>query len=203
MAKRIRPQRIVRKETTKKRIATVRRLRKEGLYIKEIMDEMNLSINTVKRYVHLANEPRGKRKDKNVKETRKNKHPFDPRLRHFTSKTQLCEALTRHCKIQLGDLRDYIMSVSFENIENVMGVLYLTFTRRYLIIKLVDETHGRRDHTGYLSLNAAFIRGMMRQENIDAGIIVDDFYTLKSSVKNDNGERKQVITYYYVLHKDA
>lgn len=193
----------VREETTNDRIKTVRKLRKEGLSIKEIMDEMDLSINTVKRYVRLANEPRGKRKDKTAKLSSKGKKPFDPRLRHFTSKTQLCEALTRHCKIQLGDLRDYIMSVSFENIENVMGDLYLTFTRRYLIIKLVDETHGRRDHTGYLSLNAAFIRGMMLRENIDAGIIVDDFYTLKSSVKNDNGERKQVITYYYVLHKDA
>lgn len=203
MAKRIRPQRIVRKETTKKRIATVRRLRKEGLYIKEIMDEMNLSINTVKRYVHLANEPRGKRKDKNVKETRKNKHPFDPRQRHFTSKTQLFETFARHCKIQLGDLRNHIISVSMENIENIMGELSIIFTGGFFILQFVDDAHERGDHTGYRSLNAAFIRGMMLRENIDAGIMVDDFYTLKSSVKNDNWERKQVITYYYVLHKAA
>ena len=50
-----------REKNTAQRIKKVRTLRKLGYYVREIMVETGLGINTVKKYISLANEPRGSR----------------------------------------------------------------------------------------------------------------------------------------------
>lgn len=226
MAKRIRSKRVKRERTTGKRIATVRRLRKEGLYIKEIVDKTGWNINTVKRYIHLSKEPRGKRKPKPL---------FAPNQRSFTSWKLLCEAIEEQCGIHMDKIQ--IRSISKENMaEEIRKLEYMT-TNEFRIIEIADETIGRSNDKGCRSLKAAFMQNLMweqideciwkikwkeivdstqnknslqiassiqskmLQQVQDFGVEVYDSYTLKSSLKNGKGEREQMLKYYLILYR--
>ena len=109
-----------RKNTTEERTKLVRRLRKQGLTIKDIIAQTGWNINTVKRYIRLAQEPRGKRKK--YTPVKSMDLIIDKKCRHFTSEKLLCTTLAGQYKIDENRLRDNIIVISFENIETITSV---------------------------------------------------------------------------------
>lgn len=188
-----------RKTTTEERTKLVRRLRKQGLTIKEIVAQTGWNINTVKRYIQLAQEPRGKRKK--YTPVRRMDLIIDKKCRHFTSEKLLYATLAGQYKIDENRIRDNIIVISFENIETIIGHIPFLMWNNCLIVKFDDNVHERSDSSQkYKSINAAFICGLLLNRKIAFGdIIIDDFYTLTTSRTNNEGKREKVLTYFYVF----
>ena len=188
-----------RKTTTEERTKLVRRLRKQGLTIKEIVAQTGWNINTVKRYIQLAQEPRGKRKKYTL--VKSMDLIIDKKCRHFTSEKLLCTTLAGQYKIDENRLRDNIVVITFENIETIIDHIPFLIGNSCLIVKFDDNVHERSDSSQkYKSINAAFICGLLLNRKIAFDdITVDDFFTLTSSRTNDEGKREKVLTYFYVL----
>ena len=188
-----------REKNTAQRIKKVRTLRKLGYYVREIMVETGLGINTVKKYISLADEPRGSR-TKDISIQQKKRMAFNAKCRHFCSKKQLYITLARRYKMNVNELEQCIIETSFGNIEDIMGDLqYIIKGDKPTIITFIDNVHERRgSKNSYISLNAVFIEGMRLPENIKS-ISIDDFYILTMSVSDETGHKRHAIMYYYVL----
>ena len=190
-----------REKNTAQRIKKVRTLRKLGYYVREIMVETGLGINTVKKYISLADEPRGSR-TKDISIQQKKRMAFNAKCRHFCSKKQLYITLARRYKMNIYELEQCIIETTFNNIEEIMGDLQYTIKGdKPTIITFMDNVHERRgSKNSYISLNAIFIKGMRLEENIKC-LSIDDSYTLTLSVSDETGHKRHAIMYYYILRQ--
>ena len=197
MPNRKRKPRTLRIETTKKRIEDVRCLRKKGLSIKEIVLETGLSINTVKKYVQIAGEPREKRIIE--KPSRKDNRQLDDKQRHFRSQKQLYKVFAKNFKIDERDVNQYVMTLSFDSCqENVENLPYMVGDKLPCICCVPDVPEAISNDKNAASLNVKFCNGLIQLEK--SNVRLEDIYSL-NSIEMVNGVKRSITRYYYIFFR--